>query len=94
MDSVCQGSTVVIVRASNDSTMGRSLSVQSKKVPAIECQHGPSLRDGKREHIRVFDSFVRPAGIYGCQDIMAQFTKLLNNCLAKILVGMEVGHSD
>jgi hypothetical protein len=94
VDPLRQGRAILIVGADNDATMDGIDLVQTNEVASVEGNHCPTLRNGKGEDIGVLNTFARSTRLGGRQHVVAEFPKLENNRLTKVLIGMELGHAN
>ena len=79
-------------RADDDSTMVFAFIMQGDKVPTIECHHGPSFGDRKRQHFVVGKTLSSPAAFVSRCNVMPQPPKLLDDGKREVLVGVDASH--
>jgi hypothetical protein len=92
MDTLCQGGKVEIKRTDDNAGMrGRGM-MQPNEMAAIEGDHNPILRHGKREDLHIRNRLSGSAALDSREDIVPEAPQSLHYWEGKVLVGIAPRH--
>jgi hypothetical protein len=93
MDSSGLAEEVRIKRADDNPGMSRPFPVETDEVFPGNCEDGPILFGGVREHLLICHALSSLAGSLDGEDVVAQAAKFEHDRQWKVLVGVEAGHA-